>query len=127
MEPVPPNVRAVFDRLLDLASPDEQDAYLEAACAGAPEVRREVEALLRAHRDAGSFLQAAPPGLAAPRPAREAPGARIGPYRLLEAIGEGGMGTVWMAEQTQPVQRRVALKVIKAGMDSHQVLARFEA
>src|SRR5262245_31871334 len=123
----PPNVRAVFDRILDLASPDEQDAYLEAACAGCPQVRQEVEALLRAHRDAGSFLQAAPTGLAAPGPVREAPGVVIGPYRLLQPIGEGGMGTVWMAEQTEPVRRTVALKLIKPGMDSRQVVARFEA
>src|SRR5262249_32094428 len=60
-------------------------------------------------------------------PGSEGPGSRIGSYKLLQQIGEGGMGAVWMAEQTQPVQRRVALKVIKPGMDSHQVLARFEA
>ena len=60
-------------------------------------------------------------------PGAECPGAWIGPYKLLQPIGEGGMGTVWMAEQTRPVKRLVALKVIKAGMDSRQVLARFEA
>src|SRR5262249_40590032 len=60
-------------------------------------------------------------------PAAEQPGTVIGPYKLLEQIGEGGMGTVWMAEQTEPIHRRVAIKVIKAGMDSRQVLARFEA
>src|SRR5262245_6363656 len=123
----PPNVRAVFDRILDLASPDEQDAYLEAACAGSPRLRQEVEALLRAHRDAGSFLQAAPTGLPGPRPAREAPGVVIGPYRLLQPIGEGGMCTVWMVWQPEPVRRTVALKVITPGMDSRQVVARFEA
>src|SRR5207253_7443077 len=61
------------------------------------------------------------------RPGTESPGARIGPYRLLQPIGEGGMGTVYMAEQTRPVKRLVALKLIKAGLDSRQVLARFEA
>jgi len=61
------------------------------------------------------------------QPITEKPGIQIGPYKLLQQIGEGGMGTVFMAEQTQPVQRKVALKVIKAGMDSGQVIARFEA
>src|SRR5207245_116849 len=102
-----------------------------------------VEALLKAYEQAGSFLE--PPGPAGngesedgshpaqptaycPLPsATEVPGTMIGPYKLLQQIGEGGMGVVWMAEQTQPVQRKVALKVIKAGMDSRQVIARFEA
>ena len=61
------------------------------------------------------------------QPTAESPGTVIGPYKLLEPIGEGGMGTVWMAEQTDPVKRRVAVKVVKEGMDSRQVLARFEA
>ena len=58
---------------------------------------------------------------------REQPGAVIGPYRLIEPIGEGGMGTVWMARQAEPVKRLVAVKLIRAGMDSRQVVARFEA
>ena len=60
-------------------------------------------------------------------PDLEKPGERIGPYKLLQPIGEGGMGSVWMAEQTEPVRRRVALKVIKLGMDTKQVIGRFEA
>ena len=62
-----------------------------------------------------------------PRPILEGPGSRIGPYRLLQEIGEGGMGVVYMAEQEKPVRRRVALKIIKPGMDTSQVIARFEA
>jgi serine/threonine protein kinase/Tfp pilus assembly protein PilF len=86
-----------------------------------------VEALLKAYEEAGSFLE--PPGLVATvdDPVRERPGSVIGPYKLLEEIGEGGMGLVFVAEQQQPVRRRVALKVIKPGMDSRQVIARFEA
>jgi serine/threonine protein kinase len=97
---------------------------------------------LKANDDPASFLDkpavdAAPDGTgafapgpddsASPGPAAEAPGQWVGPYRLLQEIGEGGMGTVWMAEQEHPVRRRVALKVIKPGMDSAQVIARFEA
>ena len=84
--------------------------------------------LMRAHRDAGAFLGGAEKQDAT-RDQRiaERPGTVIGPYKLLQQIGEGGMGVVWMAEQTQPVQRKVALKVIKPGMDSRQVIARFEA
>ena len=100
----------------------------------AAETRRcapQVESLLEAHDEAGGFLrtsrQAAIHGRTIDQPPAERPGTVIGPYKLLQQIGEGGMGTVFMAEQTQPVQRKVALKVIKPGMDSRQVIARFEA
>jgi serine/threonine protein kinase len=128
--------REVFIAALQKEDPAERRAYLDAACAGRPEVRRQVEQLLRLHEGAGSFLEkpaaeAAATGphqeAAEPTAPGEAPGARIGPYKLLEQIGEGGMGTVWMAQQTEPVKRLVAVKLIKAGMDSKQVLARFEA
>src|SRR4029077_789875 len=116
-------------------------AYLDGACAGDEELRRRVEALLAAHDEAGSFLQRPAAGGAVlthppagkwfdPHglpPLSEGPGTRIGPYKLLQQIGEGGMGAVYMAEQEQPVRRRVALKIIKPGMDSAQVVARFEA
>ncbi|MBM4094185.1 MAG: hypothetical protein FJ276_32980, partial [Planctomycetes bacterium] len=93
------------------------------------------ESLLEALARAGSFLE---PGIAftepvldpastLDRPVTEGAGTRLGPYKLLQQIGEGGMGVVYMAEQTEPVQRRVALKIIKPGMDSRQVIARFEA
>jgi serine/threonine protein kinase len=110
--------------------PADRAAYLDQACAEDPAVRQRVEALLRAQAAAGSFLQAPPADLCATLdepPVHEAPGSVLGPYKLLEPIGEGGMGTVWMAHQTEPVKRLVAVKLIKAGMDSRQVLARFEA
>ena len=131
----PPTARAVFDHALDLHSQD-RERYLAAACGGDGELRRKVEALLQAHHDAGSFLEvpavgAAPGPRAAARsscpPGPERPGAAVGPYVLLEQIGEGGMGVVFLAEQTRPVRRQVALKVIKAGMDTRQVIARFGA
>ncbi|MGH7140176.1 MAG: serine/threonine-protein kinase, partial [Pirellulales bacterium] len=94
-------------------------------------LRAEVEALLAAGDQAGSFLEspAVAPALVATveRPIAERPGTMIGPYKLLEQIGEGGFGVVFMAEQTQPVRRKVALKVLKPGMDTRQVVARFEA
>src|SRR6516225_8385680 len=92
-------------------------------------LRGRVEVLLRAHAQANSLLDAAGPSPTPTidTPAREGPGTVIGPYKLLQQIGEGGMGTVFMAAQTHPVQRRVALKIIKPGMDSRQVVARFEA
>ncbi|MFO0892608.1 MAG: protein kinase [Isosphaeraceae bacterium] len=100
----------------------------EAARAGSPGLRRDVEALLRAHGGSCNLLDAA--DLAATstaEPASESVGARIGPYKLLQQLGEGGMGAVYMAEQSEPMRRTVALKLIKAGMDSRLVLARFNA
>ena len=129
-----PDVRAIFDRAAELDAPADREAYLDAACAGSPDARREVDALLRAAGAAGNFLArpAVPPAVLPStdpnRPGPEAAGAVLaGRYKLLQPIGEGGMGSVWMAQQTEPVRRLVALKVLKAGMDSRQVLARFEA
>ena len=118
--------------------PDQWEAFLKQACAGDEDLHRQVSELLQAHQQAGSFLdepvahlQATrdldPAGNGAATAAQEGPGTLIGPYKLLEQIGEGGMGEVWMAEQRQPIQRKVALKIIKAGMDTRQVVARFEA
>jgi serine/threonine protein kinase/tetratricopeptide (TPR) repeat protein len=118
---------SIFLAALEKETPREREAYLDDACAGRADLRRGVELLLRAHERAGPFLRAGPGGLTADRPGREGPGTVLGPYKLLQSIGEGGMGAVWMAEQTHPVRRTVALKVIKPGMDSGQVLARFEA
>jgi eukaryotic-like serine/threonine-protein kinase len=108
----------------------ERDRFLEQACAGDPALRRHVDALLRAHDNPESLFDPPEPGLAPtisePIPAA-LPGAVIGPYKLLEQIGEGGFGIVYMADQQAPVRRRVALKVIKPGMDTSQVVARFKA
>src|SRR5262245_20912174 len=125
-------VKDLFLAALEKGSSGERAAYLDEACAGDPSLRAHVHALLRTHEEAGSFLESPPVGtvetqLDLPGSGAEQPGASIGPYRLVELIGEGGMGSVWVAEQTQPVRRRVALKLIKPGMDSKQVIARFEA
>src|SRR5262249_49552121 len=131
----PMSERDIFIAALQVEDPDQRRAYLEQACAGRPELRRQVEELLRLYEGAGSFLEApaaGPPSTegvehaAEPAASHETPGAVIGRYKLLQQIGEGGMGAVWMAQQTHPVKRLVALKLIKAGMDSKQVIARFE-
>src|SRR5947209_6313297 len=123
-------LEAIFFAALEQGSPEERAAYLDGACAGDLEVRRRVEKMLAAQAQAGSFLES--PAAAAGAtidlpPTAEGAGTVIGPYKLLEPIGEGGFGTVFLAEQTAPVRRKVALKVIKAGMDTAQVVARFEA
>src|SRR5262249_51069739 len=123
-------LKTIFGRALEFDTPAERARFLDEACGGNSRLRGEVEGLLDALGAAGSFLEspastaAATPG--APRIGGE-PGTFIGPYRLLEQIGEGGMGVVFVADQMAPVRRRVALKVIKPGMDSGQVIARFEA
>jgi WD40 repeat protein/serine/threonine protein kinase len=130
MNPDPQQAKVIFLQAVEDHEPDQWPAFLDQACAGQPELRRRVEVLLAAHREAGTAAQQAgdegPPQREVHGSA-EQPGALIGPFKLLEQICEGGMGTVWMAEQKEPIQRRVAIKVIKAGMDSKQVLARFEA
>ena len=124
---------AVFNAARRLP-PEERAAYLDEACASDAALRQCVEELLHADEEAGGFLA----GSAAVRPETagtvrhpaipaEKPGDKIGPYKLLQQIGEGGCGVVYMAEQEQPVRRRVALKIIKLGMDTKNVIARFEA
>jgi tetratricopeptide (TPR) repeat protein len=133
MKPLPPDspncAETIFHRALDLPGARERAEYLNAVCAGDPSLRAEVEGLLRAEesRDFLSGPAVAGAGATAILPAVEKSGERIGRYRLLQQIGEGGFGTVWMAEQVEPVTRRVALKIIKAGMDTKEVIARFEA
>jgi eukaryotic-like serine/threonine-protein kinase len=130
----------LFAEALARTDPAERAAFLEQSCGGDVALRQRVEALLRSHEQAGSFLDkptseatsdVAPGQWLDPDALSEAPlegvGSRIGPYKLLQQIGEGGMGVVFMAEQQEPVRRMVALKVIKAGMDTAQVIARFEA
>jgi serine/threonine protein kinase len=131
---------ALFSAALELPA-SQRGAYLDEACADDPALRQRLEELLRVHQDAITFLEhktpgapEAPPGAAVPQatmrlfdsPSEKA-GDRIGRYKLLQQIGEGGCGLVYMAEQEEPVRRRVALKVIKLGMDTKQVIARFEA
>src|SRR5262245_11259931 len=124
-----PQVDEVFDEALRRAAGPDRARYLDEACGGDVELRRRVDRLLRAVSEAGSFLEtpAQDPSPTVDQPPVESPGTVIGPYKLLQQIGEGGMGAVFMAEQTKPVQRKVALKVINPGMDSRQVIARFEA
>ncbi len=109
--------------------PDTRPAFLDGACAGDPRLRERIERLLALHQSPGEFFKkpaAAVLESEVPRLSQQ-PGDAIGPYKLLQQIGEGGMGVVYMAEQTEPVERRVALKIIKPGMDTRQVIARFEA
>jgi serine/threonine protein kinase len=121
--------KAIFLAAIEDHAPEQWPAFLDRACAGDVRLRGEVERLLRARSEMGSFHEAPPSALLATidRPVAEHPGAVIGPYKLLEQIGEGGFGVVFMAEQQQPIRRKVALKVLKPGMDTRQVIARFEA
>lgn len=151
MNQSPSSAKAIFDQAREIATTAERNAFLDTACAGAPELRHQVQALLQAYAEAGNFLEQpvlnlaattdAPPSLGAEygrgeqgrsanwleRLLPEGPGSWIGRYKLRQQIGEGGMGAVFLAEQTEPVQRHVALKLIRPGMDSRQVIDRFEA
>jgi tetratricopeptide (TPR) repeat protein len=120
--------REAFEAALELA-PEARAGFLDGACGGDPAMRARLAALLGQHDQAGSFLESPAADFSATTdpPVAERPSTVIGPYKLLEQIGEGGFGTVFLAEQTEPVRRKVALKVLKAGMDTRQVVARFEA
>src|SRR4051812_40677422 len=102
----------VFVAALALLDAEKREAYLQAACADHPELLDRLRELLSAHEESEGPLDRRPAalGVAADAAHPNCPGMVIGPYKLLQQIGEGGMGTVWMAEQTQPVQRKVALK-----------------
>src|SRR5438552_13056574 len=122
------SLRALFDEVSEIEPGEARREFLNQACGTDAALRAQIDELLRSHETAGGFLA---------DPKREAPpdsaavsfkeGDRIDRYKLLKKIGEGGCGVVFMAEQTEPVRRRVALKVIKLGMDTRSVIARFEA
>jgi serine/threonine-protein kinase len=122
-------VQSLFLAAVEAKTPAARAVLLEHECGIDAELRQRVEALLDAHDASDSFLDELSPALAATvdDPINERPGMIIGPYKLMEQIGEGGMGLVFVAEQQQPLRRKVALKVIKPGMDTRQVVARFEA
>src|ERR1043166_2742776 len=121
-------LRALFDEASEIEDRQARSRFLEEACAGDAALQADLEELLRSGDSAGGFL--ADPereGSALAAAIEEKEGDRIGRYKLLEKIGEGGCGVVYMAEQVEPVRRRVALKVIKLGMDTASMIARFEA
>jgi WD40 repeat protein/serine/threonine protein kinase/tetratricopeptide (TPR) repeat protein len=129
MQRTAPSVEQLFFGALELESSEARSAYLDMHCSD-PNLRRRVEELLDGDAQGSGFLEcpAAPPTLTVDSPSlSEGPVTAIGPYKLREQIGEGGMGVVYVAEQTHPVRRKVALKIIKPGMDTRQVVARFEA
>jgi WD40 repeat protein/serine/threonine protein kinase len=129
MNQAAPNLEEIFFAALELEDPNDRSCFLDKACSD-PEMRRRLDRLLARDAQASRFLES--PACLLPTEVEsterlESPGSVIGPYKLIDLISEGGMGTVWMGQQTEPVRRLVAVKLIKAGMDSKQVIARFEA
>jgi len=130
-----PSLDTIFCEAVEIADTDARAAYLARACGTDIGLRQRIDALIAAHFQAGSFLDRPAESLADNTPLdpgnhpsdSQEPGSVIGPYTLVEKVGEGGMGAVYVADQTLPVSRRVALKVIKAGMDTREVVARFKA
>jgi hypothetical protein len=133
--PSPSIEKAIFQAAILLADAKQRSDYLDAACQGDSALRTRIEDLLAASEDDGFMQNRAVDSLAESNPehqqnapiADEETSERIDRYKLLQKIGEGGFGIVYMAEQQKPVVRRVALKIIKPGMDTKQVIARFEA
>jgi eukaryotic-like serine/threonine-protein kinase len=122
------NEEAIFNLARKIAAVEVREDYLQQACGEDEGLRARVEALLDVHDREKSFLSTPAAVIAtSDEPIKEGPGATVGPYKLLEQIGEGGFGLVFMAEQLRPVRRKVAVKILKPGMDSRQVIARFEA
>src|SRR5262245_61394688 len=120
--------REIFIAALQQSGPTDRAAFLDRACAGEAALRERVAAQVSEHERLGDFLEMPAPAVAAARERYcEGPGTVTGPYKLVEQIGEGGMGLVFLAEQSQPVRRLVALKVLKPGLDTRYVLARFDA
>src|SRR5215467_7672819 len=120
--------REIFFKALDCDTPEGRAVYLREACAGDVALHRKVEELLKEHFSDDSLMSGpAVEGGRSEAESPQTPAPVVGRYKLLEKIGEGGFGEVWMAEQREPVKRRVALKIIKPGMDSRQIVARFAA
>src|SRR6516225_2437490 len=117
-----PKTESLFAAALAMESPEERAAYLDQACGPDQQLRAQVEELLAAYPKVERFLESPAPApqlvATVDEPVTEGPGTVVGPYKLLEQIGEGGFGVVFLAEQTQPVRRKVALKVLKPGMDT---------
>lgn len=124
------DLQSIFARAIDIDDEAKRNAFIAASCGDNAALRSELEDLVAAHCQSGEFMElpaAADLALTVSRmSAREKPGMVIGRYKLLEEIGEGGMGLVFMAEQLQPIRRPVALKIIKPGLDTRAVIARFE-
>src|SRR5262249_26756076 len=120
---------AIFDAARAIAAPEARRLYVRQACGDDQALQARVEGLLRMQDEERAFLESPAPGLrdTVANVVPEGPGARIGPYQLVEPLGEGGFGVVFLVEQQHPVRRQVALKVLKPGMDTRQVVARFEA
>ena len=122
-----PDLRTIFCAAMEMKSPAEVSRYLDKACGDDEALRHDVLTLLKSHEAGGRFLGGVQNTVASENLQPHPEGQQIGTYKLREKIGEGGMGEVYVAEQTEPVRRKVAIKVIKPGMDSREVIARFEA
>ncbi len=121
---------AIFNKAIEIKSLAERATFVKSACGEDAALLARVEALLKVHFEDASFLKSPPAGINSTLdtpPPTEVPGMKIDRYKLLQLIGEGGFGVVYMAEQEEPIRRKVALKIIKLGMDTKQVIARFEA
>jgi tetratricopeptide (TPR) repeat protein/tRNA A-37 threonylcarbamoyl transferase component Bud32 len=127
MTSITEKAQSIFLSAIEEHEPEAWPAFLDVACADDVALRGQVEKLLRAHAELGTFHERPAVAPTIDQPITEKPGTVIDRYKLLEQIGEGGFGVVFMAEQEEPVKRRVALKVIKPGMDTKEVIARFEA
>jgi len=123
------NEAEIFDMVRRIDSREGRRRCIQQTCGHAQELQARIEALMRVYEEEAGFLESPPEGLQSVRktPIRDIVGEEIGPYQLIERIGEGGFGVVFMAEQTHPMRRTVALKILKPGMDTRQVIARFEA
>jgi eukaryotic-like serine/threonine-protein kinase len=139
MSPQAPSFDTIFCAAIEIESPSERTALIGQLCGGDAELKKRIEKLVAAHFQAGRFLEDPAAGRAGTWDfgatddgtdfdlTPDGPATQIGPYKLLEQIGEGGFGVVYLAEQTEPLRRKVALKILKLGMDTRQVVARFQA